>query len=211
MSTKSKTKLYGRRTKEHPYSKAVPYAAYIFIISLYLVSSPPKIMLLTLLFSALHEAAHIICAKALGREVSPWRFSFFGLCPDTSSGSALSTLFIYASGPAVNLAVSLVSIAVMRGGGSDTLLYVFSINALLFVYNIIPVPFSDGDGIMRTVLSFFLSSTLVKYICAVLNVIFSTAVFSLFSYRFLFLGSGLFSFFCSFIFLFSSFERLLKG
>lgn len=214
MNTKINTKqssFYIASEKKNRYCKTLLYASYIFIISLYIVSSPPRIMVLTLLFAAMHESAHIIMAKALGRGVSPFRFAFSGLYPDTSSGSVMSCLFIYAAGPLANLAAALIALSILRRGISNAMLDVLSVNALLFFYNLLPVPYSDGDGIIRTAFSFFLSQKPTNIICALLNLLFSIAVFSLFSYRFLFLGTGLFSFFCSFVFMIESLDRAFKG
>lgn len=210
-TTTDQIKLRSKKAPGNTLPKAVICATYIFIISLYVVSSPPRIMIMTLIFSAMHESAHILCAKALGRDVSPFRFSFSGLYPDLSTGTPISTLLIYVSGPAVNLVAVITAMSILRGGYSDATLDAFCVNALLFIYNLLPVPFSDGDGIMRTTLSFFLCDKLVRIFCAVLNLVFSIAVFSFFSYRFLLLGTGLFSFVCSFVFMLASLERLFKG
>ncbi len=187
------------------------YAMFFFFISLYIVSSPPHIMLLTLFFSALHEAGHIICAKVFGRKVKVLDFSFFGLRPHLSSGSSVSCFLIYFSGVAVNLTAALISLLFLRHGYNDILFDVFVINSLLFIYNVTPVPFSDGDGIMRCALSYFLSEGVVDLICGMLNILFSFAFFLFFSFRFFMFAEGLFSFSCSVIFLLCSISGLNRG
>ncbi len=193
------------------YAQVFLYAFLFFCFSLYVISSPPKILLLTLAFSVFHEAGHIICAAALGRRVRILDFSFFGLQPSLSEGSALSCLLIYLSGVWVNFTFAVIFFFCFRNTQSDFFFNCFIINALLFLYNIMPVPFSDGDGIIRSALSCFLFENIVNFIAASLNIIFSFIFFLFFSFRFFLLGEGLFSFCCSCIFLLASISNVGKG
>ncbi len=190
------------------HTRVLLYAALFFCLSLYIISSPPRIMLLTLLFAFLHEAGHLICAKLLGRRIKILDFSFSGLRPSVSSGGASSCLLIYLSGVWVNLLFAVCAWLVIRGWQSDIIFDVFIINALLFLYNVMPVPFSDGDGIMRCALSLVFCEGIVNFICTALNIIFSFIFFLFFSFRFFMLGEGVFSFFCSAVFLLASIERI---
>ncbi len=198
-----------KNTSRH--TKVFLYAALFFFLSLYIISSPLNIMLLTLLFCTLHEAAHIICAKALGCKVKVLKFSFFGLCPELECGSPLSCLAIYSAGVTLNLIFAILSLFFLHNGYSSLVFDIFIINALLFLFNIIPTPFSDGNGIMRAALSFFLSERAVYVICTALNILFSFVLFVFFSYRFFVLGTGVFSFFCSVVFLLEAISEIGRG
>jgi Zn-dependent protease len=82
----------------------------------------------------------------------------------------------------------------------------FSVNAALAAYNLTPVPFSDGGGILRCVLGAFLGERIGGGMCSVLELVFSFAFFVFFSYRFFALGTGFFPFFCSFVFVMVSIQ-----
>ena len=168
-------------------------------------------MLLTLLFAALHEAGHLICARLFGRKIKILDFSFSGLRPSVSSGSASSCLLIYLAGVWVNLLFAVCAWLALRVWQSDIMFDIFIINALLFLYNVMPVPFSDGDGIMRCALSLVFYERVVSFICTALNIIFSFIFFLFFSFRFFMLGEGVFSFFCSAVFLLASLERISEN
>lgn len=180
---------------------------YFFMISIYLYSSPPSVLLICIIFSALHELAHIAVAKIYGRRTSAFRLSFFGLHPDLSEGTRSSCIAIFAAGPVINLISLILCEYFFKSTHSDYLLISYSVNLLTLVFNLIPLPFSDGDGILRAIIGAHSSCPRRKRLCAALNLISSLLVFSFFSYRFLFLSKGLFSFFCSFVFLLVSVDR----
>lgn len=199
------------KEKRIRHTKFLLYAALFFCFSLYIISSPPQIMLLTLIFAALHEAGHLLCAKILGRRIKILDFSFSGLRPNVSVGSASSCLLIYLSGVWVNLIFAVSALFIFRVRQSDIIFDIFVINSLLFLYNVMPVPFSDGDGILRCTLSLVLHESTVNFICTALNVLFSFIFFLFFSFRFFMLGEGLFSFFCSAVFMLASLERISEN
>ncbi len=193
-------------------ARTVLYAVYFFVISLYLISAPPFICLVTVICAAMHEASHLLCAKLLGRRVSPLRMGVTGIYPDVGCGSALSCILIYAAGPLFNMLVCIFCLAFFKFFSyNDKMFEIFCANAALFCFNILPVPYSDGDGIVRTAFSFFLCSRIADFLCASLNLIFSFMLFVFFSYRFFIFGGGFFSFFCSFVFMIASVSRFGKG
>ncbi len=184
------------------------YAAYIFMILLYILSSPPFICISTVICAAMHEMCHVLCAKALGRKnIRPLSFSATGLYPELGSGSTVSCILIYASGPAFNILVCAACLFFLRGGYSERIFELFCVNAALALFNLTPVPFSDGDGIMRASLSFFLGERVGGFLCSAVELFFSFLLFVLFSYRFFAFGAGFFSFFCSFIFVMSAIAK----
>ena len=185
------------------------FSMYFFMISLYFYSSPPSVLAICILFSALHEFAHIAVAKLLRRRTSAFHLSFFGLHPDLSEGTRASCIAVFAAGPAINLISLFICAYFLKISRSDHILISFSVNLLTFIFNLIPLPFSDGDGMLRAIVGAHPSCPRRNRLCATLNLISSLLVFSFFSYRFLFLSKGLFSFFCSFVFLIVSVNRLL--
>lgn len=177
------------------------YFFFIFFVLLTLVSSPPFVCIASALCALLHETAHILCARAFGRKVRPLAFSLTGLCPDVGCGTTLSCILIYASGPFVNLVICAACLFILRSNYSETVFSLFSVNAALAVYNLTPVPFSDGGGILRCALGAFLGERVGGALCSVLELTFSFVFFVFFSYRFFTVGSGFLPFFCSFVFM----------
>ena len=175
---------------------------------MYIFSAPPFICAVTLLCSAAHECAHLLCAKALGRRISPISFSLTGLYPSAGTGSALSCAVIYASGPFVNIVIALISLFALRYTDSAYPADVFSVNAVLALFNLLPIPFSDGDGLLRLTLGAFLGETRSALICSALELLFSFMLFVIFSYRFFVAAGGIFPYFLSVIFVLVSASRL---
>ena len=175
-------------------------AIYIYVILLYLFSSPPFICIGVIASSLLHELCHILCARAFGRKVRVLSYSPTGLYPDLDRGNEISGILIYASGPLSNLLVCTVCLCILHKGYNERLFELFCINAALAAYNLTPVPFSDGSGIMRIALTFFLGEQVGILLCRMLELLFSFMFFVVFSFRFFVYGSGFFSFFCSFVF-----------
>ena len=95
---------------------------YFFVIFVYLYSAPPKIAVISIVFSVLHETAHVLTAKLLGRRTDTFRLSFFGLYPDLSEGSRSSCIAIFAAGPAVNLISAAIATFFFSRTHSDTAL-----------------------------------------------------------------------------------------
>lgn len=194
------------KTHKKTFLVGTAYFFLIFFLLLTLVSSPPFIGISSAVCALFHEAAHILCARAFGRKIKPLSFSPTGLYPDVGRGSTLSQILIYAAGPFVNLAICAVCLLVLRSNYSETVFSLFCVNAALALYNLTPVPFSDGGGIMRCVLTAFLGARVGGALCAMLELLFSFALFVFFSYRFFALGSGFFPFFCSFVFMLTSIQ-----
>ena len=180
---------------------------YVFTILLMITASPPFICIATVLCALLHEAAHVLCARAMGRQVRPLSFSLTGLYPDLGEGGTLSCIMIYAAGPAVNLLIAVLSLLILRCGYNDRVFELMCVNAALALYNLTPVPFSDGSGIMRCVLTGLLGERVGGGLCAALELLFSFLFFVFFSFRFFQLGRGFFSFFFSCLFLLSSIQN----
>lgn len=180
--------------------KTLTLAIYIFIILLYLFSSPPFICIGVLVCALMHETCHILCARALGRRVRILSFSPIGIYPDLDRGDEISAILIYASGPLFNILVCIFCLCFLHKGYSERVFELFCINAALAAYNLTPVPFSDGSGIMRIALTFFVGEQVGMLLCRMLELIFSFVFFVVFSWRFFVYGSGFFSFFCSFVF-----------
>ena len=186
---------------KNPLIVGVAYFFLVFFVLLTLVSSPPFISIASALCALLHETGHLLCARALGRKVRPLSFSLTGLYPDVGYGTTLSCILIYAAGPLLNIVICAVCLLVLRSNWSDNLFSLFSVNAALGVYNLTPVPFSDGSGIMRCALGAFLGERVGDALCSGLELVFSFVFFVFFSYRFFAVGSGFFPFFCSFVFM----------
>ena len=188
-------------------SRTFLYFCYVFALLLMITSSTPFICISTAVCAALHEAAHVLCARAMGRRVRPISFSLTGLYPDLGSGSTLSCILIYAAGPAVNLLICAVCLWILHCGYSARIFELFCANAVLALYNLTPVPFSDGGGILRCAVERMLGARVGGAVCSAVELVFSFLFFVFFSFRFFYAGRGFFSFFCSFVFLLSAIQN----
>ena len=188
-------------------SRVFIYFCYVFTVLLMMTSSAPFICISTAVCALLHEAAHVLCARALGRRVHPISFSLTGLYPDLGSGSALSCILIYAAGPVLNLLLCILCLLLLQCGYREWLFELFCVNAVLAIYNLTPVPFSDGSGILRCFTGGLLGERVGGVLCTGLELLFSFLFFVFFSFRFFYMGRGFFSFFCSFVFLMSSIQN----
>ncbi len=184
------------------------YAAYIFVLMLYVLSTPPFICVSTLVCAFIHEICHIACAYALGRQVRPLAFSCVGLYPELGAGSDLSCILIYAAGPLFNVCVCFGCLCILKMTQSEWAFELFSVNAALAVYNLTPVPYSDGGGILNIALCFVLGRRRGGTVCYIIWLVCSFMLFVLFSFRFFIYGAGFFSFYCSFLFVMNSISRL---
>ncbi len=189
------------------FSRAALYFCYIFTILLMMTVSEPFICISTAVCALLHEAAHVLCARALGRQVRPISFSLTGLYPDLGSGTALSCVMIYAAGPAVNLLLCVLCLITLRCEYAEWVFELFCVNGILALYNLTPLPFSDGGGILRCAVGRMLGARVGSAVCTGLELLFSFLFFVFFSFRFFYIGRGFFSFFCSFVFLLSSIQN----
>lgn len=191
--------------------KSILTAVYIFILLLYLCSAPPFISLCTLVCATAHEGAHLLCAHLCKRRIRALSFCPAGIRPDVSTGGEISSILIYAAGPLINIAVCIICVLCLKHDYSKWVYDVFCVNLALALYNLTPVPFSDGDGIMRTSLCFFVGERVGGFLCSALELLFSFVFFVIFSFRFFVVGNGLFSFFCSFIFVIISIRNLTEN
>ncbi len=181
----------------------------VFSFSLYLFSSPPRILLITLVSSLIHEAAHILTAKLFGREIHAFRFSFTAYRPDLGSGGAFSCAAICFAGPLSNVALIFISFLTL-GKSSSVAGEIAGINLCLALFNLCVLPGSDGEGIARAFLCSVIKKRAAEAVVNILCLFFSFSFFLLFSYRFFITGTGFFPFFCSFAFLLSSTSRFLQ-
>lgn len=175
-------------------------------MSLYLFSSEAHITLIAIVSSMLHELSHVLMAKAMGRSVRLISFTAAGYAPAVSDGTAAGNFFIYAIGPLTNLTITLLAPFFIKGP------YVFDImgaNLTLAVMNLLPLPYTDGDGIMGIILRKDHSAR-AKKATAVINLLISLPIFVLFSAKFLGDESCFFSFFISLVFLFVSINRITE-
>ena len=186
-------------------------AVYIFILLLYLCSSPPFVSLCTLVCAFAHEGSHLLCARLCGRSIRPLSFCPAGIRPEVSEGGELSGILIYAAGPLANLTICIICLLCLKYNYTQSLYTAFCVNLALALYNLTPVPFSDGSGIMRAALCYFLGARVGTFLCSALELLFSFIFFILFSFCFFASGRGLFSFFSSFVFVIISIENLTEN
>ena len=98
-----------------------------------------------------HEAGHVVCARSLGLKIRRLGMSWRGPYVVREQGNALQNLAISLAGPLVNLilAGSMVLAPWLGIGAVMFGLY----NLVLGLYNLMPVPSSDGRRILMLLMN----------------------------------------------------------
>ena len=93
-----------------------------------------------------HEAGHIICARTLNLKIRRIGVNWRGPYVVREQGSAVQNLAVSMAGPVVNLVLAG---AMVLGPWLGTAVVIFGLyNLLVGLYNLLPVPFSDGRRIL---------------------------------------------------------------
>ncbi len=128
-------------------------------------------------FSAaiIHEAAHVAAAALAGVPLRLCRTGFAGavLVYDTSCASLGAEAAICAAGPGVGLAVTAI------GYAAGVRSYFIAANAALSIFNLLPVSYLDGGGILSSLLEMHLTPDTVWRVMRVMSFLFTLAVWCL--------------------------------
>ncbi len=134
-------------------------------------------VLLVALAAAIHEAGHILAAKALHVPPSGASTLPFGLSLryDFSGVSYAKEAAVCAAGAAANAAACAVVPLIFHPPGTHAVFFIFT-NISLALFNLLPVSPLDGSGILRALLCVFFeprrADRIASWICAVFSVAF---------------------------------------
>lgn len=140
----------------------------------------PSMVVAIFLSVLVHELAHAGVANRLGYNVRQIYIDlFYGAaeidldhCPERDS------IQIVAAGPISNLLLAIISFGLYAGTGIPFLVEMIIINAVLFIFNILPIYPMDGGRILRSFLMMKMSSNrrLAKQISDWISLVFSVAL-----------------------------------
>jgi len=138
----------------------------LFFFGIYVLTSlthPVRLFFpLIVMFSVyLHELGHALSSAAFGNRPRRIVLHMFGGVAEVPPGlSSRKQLWVIAWGPLVSLMLSLVGFIMMRIPGLSSLYgvyfigsYLFTINLVLFVFNILPIYPLDGGQFLRQLLT----------------------------------------------------------
>lgn len=153
----------------------------LFLVIAVLLSSilnGVEYVLLVVAAVLIHEAGHMICAKALGVPSKGGDANLFGLSLyyDFSSVSYLREVAVSSAGAAANIAACAVTFFASKSPGTYAVFFIFS-NLSLALFNLIPVSPLDGSGILTALISMAATPRRAERIAAWISAVFSFAFF----------------------------------
>lgn len=169
--------------------------SFFLLLFFALFFTPLSLLLCMLSAAAVHEAGHLLLLSHFGVSVQCIRLCFSGAVIDAPKVARLSygkELLVTLGGIGSNVLAALFSAAVARYFAFSPL-YVFSgANALLAIYNLLPVPPLDGARALWLVAAYFLSPMSADTISAAVGLLVSAALLALGLYLTLGMGAGFF-------------------
>ncbi len=118
------------------------------------LTEPPLFLLASFCALSLHELSHAAMAYITGGGVKGIAASFPGLTLSVSGGRGYpSMLLVYLAGPAANLLTLLLSFAPQLSPDNEFFFYLYISSLFFGVFNLLPLPDFDGEGIMKCVFS----------------------------------------------------------
>ena len=158
-----------------------------------------KMYFLTLVFSLIHEAVHMIMLRFYGCKNMELKLSPGGVRL-TAEGIMLlkhkNAFFSAVSAPAANLLLSLLFFLIYSYSDNSLFYSLFSVNFILGAVNLLPLPFLDGGRAVFCILSLFYDERRVTLISDILGVI--TVIFLFCVLLFAFINGSLSVFFAVF-------------
>lgn len=142
---------------------------------------------------ALHECGHLLALRLLCGRICSFRPAPFGLCIeyDQSTLSLRGEAVVLIAGGAVNLLVVLLSVALYKLFGIDTLDFAI-VNAALLMLNMLPAKPLDGGRLLEIITESLFGISLAYAVSAAVTYIFGYLVFLFASYSLLTSQSGIY-------------------
>lgn len=120
------------------------------------------------LCAALHEAGHIIAYRICGTTMDTIHILPFGLCAIPKNQLKISPsneVFCAAAGPAINLLLTVITLALPVSPESETVRYILYCNGALFLINILPILPLDGGRILYYTLAGRFDAEVCETVC----------------------------------------------
>lgn len=151
----------------------VSYPAVAFL-SIAIICDKKGAVLLCFVSSILHEIGHIVAMKLKGAKLNSVAFNLgdVAINADCTMLSYSEEIFVSVSGVAVNLVVSLLSFILFFMSKSQPWYDLGLTNALLGVFNLLPVRFLDGGQLLTLLLQKSFTTNFSERIVNILTVIF---------------------------------------
>lgn len=130
-------------------------AGFFLVIAFMLLISGSRMVLISLFSSLLHECGHLLALLFCSGKAERIVFSASGMRIDRGLSCEMSfrsEIIISLSGPAVNLLISFVSLMVYYFKGAAAAFDIFAVNAIIALFNLLPVESLDGAGALRFIL-----------------------------------------------------------
>lgn len=141
----------------------------IFFLCLFFLSKQLNIYLIVMIFSFLHECAHIIVGKILGFKVNQIELMPFGFSTQMEANVKeynkkvkksnlveFKKIFVVLAGPLMNLLMAIFLCILNKYIEIKNInIYIYS-NLILFLFNILPIYPLDGGRILKGILKIFL-------------------------------------------------------
>jgi len=109
-----------------------------------------RMLAATALAAAVHELGHIFALHNFGLKIRTLRLELTGLCIDyTGRCTPLQHALAAAAGPAAGLALALIPMRIAALSESEFLCLTASLSFMLSLFNLVPLPNSDGARILR--------------------------------------------------------------
>lgn len=107
---------------------------------------------------ALHEAGHLLCLIAFGHRPKAIRFSLVGANMEAECAllAYRKEIFLFLSGPFFNFLGCVASFFLIRMEFREEFLFFFFCNAILGLFNLLPLPGLDGYGAIFSALCLLL-------------------------------------------------------
>lgn len=146
---------------------------FFFTVAIFLISDRTGLGAGGIFSILLHEAAHIVVMKLCGVKLSGITFRAFGVAIEENGLGRLSVpkeCAVYLAGPLVNLFVAAGAIILMprsylRDGFA-------AINAVMGVFNLLPVACLDGGNVVKAVAGRLLRPNRAAAVAKLLNAVF---------------------------------------
>ncbi|MBQ8783797.1 MAG: hypothetical protein IJZ57_08520 [Clostridia bacterium] len=174
------------------------------LVTLAFALSPEGYAPLGLVCCILHEAGHLLCMKAVGCEVRGVSLGLYGMRIDSAPCVALSPIkevVIAFGGPLVNIILAVLGVIIKNQ-------MLTASNAVLAVFNLLPVESTDGYNVLYGLLSIRFESEKIK---AALRIVSAAFLFLLYCFGFLLLFKSGYNFSALAVAVYLSVKFLFQG
>ena len=157
------------------------------LILLLICFNKTEYLYISIISALLHEFGHLFSLKFCGAKILEFKISLFGGKIETENFTPTNyfqDIFIYFSGPFINLFISIFCYFLNFYLNSAELIDITSVNAVLGVFNLLPFYNFDGGKIIGTLLKIKLTEkqtenilTIISFVVLIPFIYFSVIIF----------------------------------